>query len=343
MSPGPELDPRFDRQVRFAPLGARGQARLAEARVLLVGCGALGGVAAQNLHRAGVGELRIVDRDFVELSNLPRQVLFDLAQAEAGLPKVLAAAASLARAGGPTRVVPHALHLSAANLPELADGVDLILDGTDNLATRYLINDYAVEQGLPWIYAGVVGSGGVVLPVLPGVGACLRCIFPEAPPPGSLPSCDTAGVIAPAVGVIASLQAGLALRMLGGDEPPEPALFQLDVWHGSLLRAEAPRRADCPTCARREFPFLDAGADREPVLLCGRNTVQVQGGGARPDLAAVERSLAGVATGVRSLGALLRFDVEELRVTLFADGRALIEGTEDTDRARAVYDRYVGS
>jgi molybdopterin/thiamine biosynthesis adenylyltransferase len=337
---------RFDRQVRFAPLGARGQAQLQERRVLLVGCGALGGVLAQSLVRAGVGELVLVDRDVVEETNLPRQVLFTDEDASRGELKVTAARAALARMGGPTRLEAHAQHLDADNIEDLAEGCDLLLDGTDNLGTRYLVNDYCVESGVPWIYGGVVGSGGLVLPVLPGEGPCLRCIFDEPPPAGSLPTCDTAGVILPAVGAIASMQAGLAMRILAGAddaEPLRPALLELDVWSGELRRLPISRQAACPCCGSREFPYLHEPLGRRATILCGRNTVQVRGSGREPDLDALVSALAGLASDVRRAGPILRFRVDEYTVTVFHDGRALIEGTDDLERALALYDRYVGS
>ena len=342
---GPTAD-RFDRQVRFAPLGAEGQARLEGARVLLVGCGALGGVLAQAMVRAGVGTLVLLDRDVVELSNLPRQVLFDERHAETGTPKAEAAAETLARVGGPTRLLPHALHVDAKNLESLARGCDLVLDGTDNLETRYLVNDYCVRESVPWVYAGVVGGAGLCLPVLPGRGACLRCVFPEPPPPGTLPTCDSAGVILPAVGLVASMAAGLALRILAaepGGESVEPALIELDAWNGAVRRLGAPRAPDCPACAGREFPFLERPPGRDPVILCGRNTVQMPARERRPDLAAVARNLPGAARDVVRSSALLRFAVDDVRLTLFRDGRALIEGTDDPDRARAIYDRTIGT
>ena len=335
-------DSRFDRQVRFAPLGEAGQQRLAEARVLLVGCGALGGVIAQSLVRAGVGTLVLVDRDVVELSNLPRQVLFEERHATAGEPKVLAAAESLARIGGPTRLETHAMHLDADVLEELGRGAQLVLDGTDNLGTRYLINDWSVEHGVPWIYGGVVGGGGLVLPVLPGAGPCLRCVFRDPPPPGVLPTCDTAGVILPAVGAIASLQAGLALRLLAAPEGFEPALIEIDAWYGEVRRLRAARDPECPCCAEGERAFLDAPDARQTVSLCGRNTVQVRGRGGELDLDGLEVRLEGLASDVRRAGPLLRFSVDEVVLTVFPDGRALIEGTEEADRARALYDRYIG-
>jgi len=343
---------RFDRQRRFAPLGAAGQERLQAARVLLAGCGALGGVLAQTLARCGVGTLVLVDRDVVDVTNLPRQVLFE--DGDVGRPKAEAAAAALARIGGPTRVEAHAEHIDAENLEERAEGCGLVLDGTDNLATRYLLNDYAVETGTPWIYGGVVGSGGLVLPVIPGRGACLRCVFPDPPPPGALPTCDSAGVILPAVSAIAAVQAGAALFWLGADEAARaeyvPHLTEVDVWNGDVRRVEAARDDACPCCGEREFPFLRSPAQRSAWSLCGRNTVQIRpqlpagvAGRRRADLATIARSVEGAASEVRELGTILRFDVEGLRVTVFADGRALLEGTDDIDRARAVYDRYVGS
>jgi molybdopterin/thiamine biosynthesis adenylyltransferase len=339
---------RFDRQIRFAPLGRAGQERIESARVLIVGCGALGGSVAQTLARCGVGTLVLVDRDIVELTNLPRQVLFEERHAREGTPKVDAARETLARIGGPTRLETHAVHLEAENLPSLAAQADLILDGTDNLPTRYLLNDFSIQSRIPWIYAGVVGSGGLVLPVTPDAepaGPCLRCLFPEPPPPGSLDTCETAGVILPAVGSIASMQCGLALRWLATAPAERPRLatplLQLDAWTGDVLRIDVPRQPDCPCCVGRQFPFLDEPPTRSAVVLCGRNTVQVRGSQGRPDMRRVAAGLAGHARDVQQAGAMLRFEVEGLRVTLFPDGRALIEGTEDPGRARAVYDRYL--
>ena len=291
----------------------------------------------------------IVDRDIVELTNLPRQVLFDGIHANEGTPKAFAARETLERIGGPTRIEAHALHLDAAQLPELAQGIDLVLDGTDNLSTRYLLNDFCVSRGLPWIYGGVVGAHGLVLAVLPGLntpGACLRCLFPEPPPAQMLDTCESAGVILPAVSAVAALQAACALRWLGSDAQAraaiEPQLVQLDVWTQEFLTIRARQQSDCPCCGRREFPFLDAAPARGSVVLCGRNTVQVRGSG-RVDMARVRQVIAGHASSIIEAGPMLRFAVEGLRVTLFPDGRALIEGTEDSGRARAVYDRYIGS
>jgi len=338
-----ELARRFERQVRYAPFGRAGQAALVSARVLVAGCGALGGALAESLHRAGVGELVLVDRDVVELSNLPRQVLFEEHHARAGTPKALAARESLERIGGPTRVEAHVCHLDARNLELLADDVDLILDGTDNLETRYLLNDFCVERGLPWVYAGVVGAAGLVMPILPGRGACLACVFPEAPPPEALPTCESAGVLGPAVLAVAAFAAGLGLRILARPEaPPESALLELDVWNGSARRLSAPRAPDCRVCVERHFEHLHrAGA--EPIALCGRNTVQIPARGAPRVLAHVARALDRRADEVQLSEHLLRFRFEELRVSVFPDGRGLVEGTHDVARAAATFRRALAA
>jgi len=334
---------RFERQTRFAPLGATGQQKLADARVLVVGCGALGGFLAQLLTRAGVGTLVLVDRDIVEESNLPRQVLFHDRHAKAGTAKVEAAAETLAQIGGPTRIEPHARHLDAEVLPSLAAGCDLVLDGTDNLATRYLLNDWSVREGVPWVYGGVVASGGIVLPILPGDGPCLRCLFREPPPPGVLPTCDTAGVLGPAVGMVASLQAGLGLRLLAHPMGLRPGLVEVDVWTGDVRRIEATRDAECPCCGERDFPWLERPTATEAVSLCGRDTVEVRPRGARPDLDAAAARFVSIGVEAQRLGPLLRFHADGHRVTVFPDGRALVEGTDDLGRALAVVDRWIGS
>jgi molybdopterin/thiamine biosynthesis adenylyltransferase len=336
-----DLALRFDRQVRFAPLGRSGQANLVSARVLVVGCGALGGVLAEILFRAGVGELVLVDRDVVELSNLPRQVLFDERHAHAGTPKALAAKESLERSGGPTTVHAHVAHVDARNLELLADDVDLILDGTDNLEARYLINDFAVEHGVPWVYAGVVGSSGLVLPILPGRSACLTCLFPAPPPDGTLPTCDTAGVLLPAVAAVASFAAGLGLRLLAHPRDAfEPALLELDTWNGTARRLTAPRDPDCRACVRRELVHLHRPGG-EALALCGRNTVQIPARGERLAFAALAQRLPPDAREVQRHDRMLRFALDGCRLSVFPDGRALVEGTADVERARVLWQRVL--
>ncbi len=353
---------RFERQTRFTQLGLRGQEQLQTARVLVVGCGALGGALAQSLVRSGIGHLVIVDRDVVEESNLPRQVLFETRHAHEHVEKAIAARETLEKIGGPTRIDAHAEHLDADNVERFVAGVDLVLDGTDNLETRYLVNDVCVERSLPWVYGGVVGASGLVMPILPGRGPCLACLFPEPPAAGVLPTCETAGVIQPAVALVAALQAGLALRILatrssGGTStdkasgstsakaasPLEARLYDLDAWDGHVRELRVERDPDCRCCGKRDFRFLREPSVRRAVSLCGRNTVQVRGARAKPDLERLAVALAPVARDVRRSGAILRFAVDDERYTVFADGRALIEGTDDTDRALALYDRYVGS
>jgi adenylyltransferase/sulfurtransferase len=333
-----ELARRFDRQVRFAPFGRRGQANLVSARVLVVGCGALGGILAQTFHRAGVGELVLVDRDVVELSNLPRQVLFSERHAREGTPKALAARETLEASGGPTRLFAHVRHLDARNLELLAEDCDLILDGTDNLATRYLLNDFAVAHGIPWVYAGVVGSAGLVLPVLSGRSACLACLFPTPPNDGELATCESAGVLLPAVGAIASFAAGLGLRLIASPEGFEPRLLELDTWNGTVRTLSVPRDPSCLVCAQRRFEHLHRPGG-EPLALCGRNTVQIPSHGTQHSLALLARLLPSDAGDVRLLPELLRFTLDGCRVSVFPDGRALVEGTSDLARARAVHAR----
>ena len=314
---------RYARQVRFAPISARGQARIEAARVLLVGCGALGGHLAQSLVRAGVGELRLVDRDTVEESNLPRQVLFTAAQARAATPKSLAAVESLAPIGSRTILAPRVAHLDARLLDELGAGVDLVLDGTDNLETRYLLNDWCVSRDVPWVYGGVVGASGLVLPVRPGAGACLACAFPAPPPAGTLPAC--------------------ALRLLVDPEGVPSKLVEVDAWSLRVRELQLPRDPECRACARREFLHLADAHGPRATRLCGRNTVQVRGGAGRGDLGALAARLGADARILHSAPGLLRFEVEGLRLTVFADARALVEGTEDESRALATYDRWIGA
>lgn len=352
--PDPRERERFARQIAFAPLGADGQQRLAAARVLVVGCGALGGALAQSLHRSGVGELVLVDRDVVEWSNLPRQVLFDERHARERVPKVEAARETLARAGGPTRIETHVAHLDAKLLGRIGRRADLVLDGTDNLATRYLVNDVCVKRGRPWVYGGVVGSSGLVMAVVPG-GPCLRCVFPEPPPAGTLATCESAGVLQPAVAAVAALQAGLALRLLAhGDASGHDAahevggrLLEIDVWNASLRRLDLAKDPTCPCCALGHFDFLVDGLVDDTVALCGRNAVQIPATGrGRANFDALVERLDGASRArATRTDDMLRFPLvdgsDELEITVFADGRALVEGTQDTDRARAVCDRVL--
>ena len=338
MSPSPD---RYSRQVRFPPLGEEGQGRLVQSRAAIVGCGALGTFQASALARAGVGFIRIIDRDYVEWNNLQRQWLFDEADAEAALPKAVAAARKLASINSSVTVEAHIADLVSTNAEELLSGVDLILDGTDNFETRYLINDFAVRQRTPWIYGGAIGSYGIVMPVLPGKTACLKCLYPE-PPSGAQPTCETAGVLNAAPAAVAAFQVGLALRVLSGHAGEiSPRITTLDVWTGAIHQAAQPGpQPDCPACGRRTFPHLE-GRRRIPISLCGRNAVQIHERDKPIDLTALKSQLEPLGRVMANEFAL-RFFVSPYELTVFADGRAIIKGTDDVAVARSLYARYVG-
>ena len=335
---------RYSRQTLFAGIGREGQERLARARVLIVGCGATGSVLSNNLARAGVGHLRIADRDFVEGNNLQRQVLYEEDDALVGLPKAVAAAQRIHRINSLVGVEPLATDVTAENIEELLDGVDLALDGTDNFETRYLLNDACLKQKVPWIYSGVIAAYGVTMTILPHDTACLRCVFPDRPLPGTTPTCDTAGVLNGIVGAIGGIAATEALKLLVGSGRLRRGMTWLDLWENTYDAIELPRQEDCPACGRGEYEYLDASIDESGTSLCGRNAVQVRPPrGTHPalDLAALAERLRG-AGEVDSNGFLLRLRVDGCDVTIFPDARAIIKGTDDTAVARTIYARYVG-
>jgi molybdopterin/thiamine biosynthesis adenylyltransferase len=330
--------------VLFPGIGEAGQARLGAARALLVGCGALGTVLANVLVRAGVGHLRIVDRDHLELSNLQRQVLFDEDDLTRDLPKAVAAAEKLRRVNPEVTVEPVVADVNTTNVEELIRGVDVVLDGTDNFETRYLLNDACVKHGVPWVYAAAIGAYGATFPIVPRDTPCLRCVFAENPAPGTLPTCDTAGVLAPAVGVVANLAAAEALKLLvGAHDRLSRALVWLDVWENTHHRLELGGPvAACPTCQQGRYEFLDAQVGSYTLELCGRNTLQVVvPGRPRLALAALGERLEGVGS-VTHNESLLRLRLPDYEITVFPDARALIKGTTDPVVARSLYSRYVG-
>ncbi len=336
---------RYARQMRYPALGEAGQRRLAAARVLICGCGALGSVAADILARAGVGRLRIVDRDFLETSNLQRQVLFDEADVAANLPKVIAAAEKLRRINRDIEIEPVVADVTAGNVLELYREIDLIVDGTDNFETRYLLNEAALRLEIPWVYGGAIGATGQTMTILPGETACFRCIMPEPPPPGSTPTCDTAGILAPASHVVASLQACEAIKILSGNRAAiNRRLAVIDLWDNSVrhLGLDRLRETGCPTCRDGDESWLSGRQGSQTAVLCGRNAVQLAPAGASLELAALAEKLAGVGQIVLN-PYLLRLTVESGHVlTLFTDGRAVISGTDDVTLARTLYARYVG-
>jgi molybdopterin/thiamine biosynthesis adenylyltransferase len=335
-------DDRYSRQVLFPEIGTEGQKKLAPARVVIVGCGATGSVLASLLARSGVGTLRILDRDYVEPSNLQRQTLFDENDARESVPKAIAAAWQIARFNSQIVVEPHVADLIPSNVDSLLGGCDLILDGTDNFETRYLINDYAVKNSVAWIYAAAVGSYTLTMDVLPGETACLSCIFPESPR-GTVETCETAGILNSAVNLVASLAATEALKFLVGARlQMRRTLLSWDVWSNERaeLAAVAPR-AGCRTCGAREFIHL-AGEGRPHITLCGRNSVQIHERQRPVDFAELSGRLQPLGT-VRHNEFVLKFWREPYEMTLFPDGRAIIKGTTDTAVARSLYARYIGS
>jgi molybdopterin/thiamine biosynthesis adenylyltransferase len=336
----PRVWERYSRQILFPGVGETGQQRLLDARVAVLGCGALGSFQAGCLARAGVGFLRIIDRDYVELSNLQRQWLFDECDAEQGLPKAIAAARKIAAINPDIQVEPVVADVTASNVDDVAGDVELILDGTDNFETRYLINDYAVNQGRPWIYGAAVASYGITMSIVPSQTACLRCIYPD-PPSGVQPTCETAGVLGSITALIASLQASEALKILCGAGPSRK-ITTADVWSGEIRQVTQPSPSDdCPACGHREFPYL-TGRERVPVSLCGRNAVQIHERARPVDLQDLALRLAPLGA-VRSNEFALRFEISPYQLTVFADGRAIIKGTTDVGVARSLYARYIGA
>jgi molybdopterin-synthase adenylyltransferase len=330
---------RYSRQILFQGVGETGQLRLLDARVAVVGCGALGSFQAGALARAGVGLLRIVDRDYVELSNLQRQWLFDQCDVEQALPKSVAAARRLAAINSDIRIEPVVADLTPGNVEELLGESDLILDGTDNFETRYLINDYAVSHSVPWIYGAAVGSYGISLAVIPAKTACLRCVYPD-PPSGAQATCETAGVLGSVTALIASLQVSEAIKVLCSGETSRK-ITTVDVWTGEIRQiAEPGPQPQCPACGLREFPYLN-GEHRAPVSLCGRNAVQIHERSRPLDLRELAERLAPLGL-VRANEFALRFEIEPYLLTVFPDGRAIVKGTTDVGIARSLYARYIG-
>ena len=333
---------RYSRQILFSGIGERGQQALLASHAVIAGCGALGSFHAAALARAGVGTITIIDRDYVEPSNLQRQWLFDESDAAEALPKAAAAERHIARINSRVRARGVVADLTSSNAEELLGRADVILDGTDNFETRYLINNFAVSRGIPWIYGAAIGSYGVAMPVIPGRGACLRCVYPD-PPPGAQPTCETAGVLNVIASAVASLQAASALRILSGNWGPaqKPRITTIDVWNGGIRQIEAPARdPDCPSCGLRQFHHL-AETSRPPVRLCGRNAVQIHERAGAVDLSELKARLQPLGE-VRSNEFALRFFVPPYEMTVFADGRAIIKGTSDTGVARSLYARFVG-
>lgn len=338
------MNERYSRQILFGEIGAGGQEKLSKSRVLLVGCGALGAAQAESLARAGVGRLRIVDRDFVEFSNLQRQTLFSEQDAANRLPKVIGAKKRIAEINSEIVVEEIVADVNHSNIENLIKDCDLILDGTDNFQTRYLINDACVKHSKTWIYGAAVSSYGVTMTVQPEITPCLRCVFEEMPAAGSSPTCDTAGVIQPIISVVAAVQVAESLKFLtGNSEKLHRSLMQFDVWQNEWrkIRLGEPN-PECQTCGQRKFESLNADSNDFEAVLCGRDAVQIAPRGA------TEIDLEGLAQKLKNVGEvkvneyLLRFNAGEIELTVFRDARAIIRGCDDTAGARSVYARFIG-
>jgi molybdopterin-synthase adenylyltransferase len=340
---------RYDRQQILPQIGPEGQSRLAQSRVLIVGCGALGSAVSELLARAGVGLLRIVDRDLVELSNLQRQVLFDEQDAAEETPKAIAAAKRLSEINTEIRIEPVVADLNAGNVESFTN-VDLIVDGTDNIATRYLLNDVAVKHQIPWVYGGCVGTEGRVWGIWPQRTGCLRCLFPEPPNASEMPTCDTAGVLGPAATVVGGLQAAVAIRFLveGVEASMQSQLTILNIWNTQFRQmAFTAPQTDCPCCAHRKFQYLSTNGRDFTTNLCGRNAVQVVQSKVGPEI-----DLSATAERWKKLGEVGKTpwfvrcklnDPGGIDLTLFPDGRLIVRGTSEPMRATSIYARFVGS
>jgi molybdopterin-synthase adenylyltransferase len=336
----PEERDRYSRQIFFHGIGESGQRRLLDARVAVVGCGALGSFHAAALARAGIGQLILIDRDYVEISNLQRQWLYEEEDVEAATPKAVAAARHIARINSRIRVEPVVADLTASNIEELIGKVDLVMDGADNFEVRYLVNDYAVREDIPWVYGAAVGSYGLSMSVIPGRTCCLKCIYPD-PPAGAQPTCDTTGVVNAITSLIGSLQVAAALRILTGAESAA-RITTADLWSGLIHQIEQPPRSpECLACGQRDFRHL-RGEGRAPISLCGRNAVQIHERAGSVDLVALRTRLEPLGL-VRANEFALRFFLAPYEITIFPDGRAIIKGTQDIAIARTLYARYVGN
>lgn len=348
---------RYHRQMLLPGFGEDGQRKLLDATALVLGCGALGTVAANMLARAGVGHLIIIDRDFIELTNLQRQVLFDEQDVADGIPKAEAAKRKLASINSQVEVTAIVDDINYQNIERFADGADIFIDGLDNFETRYLANDLAVKKGTPYMYGGAVGTVGMAYAILPNADdskatPCLRCLFDQAPPPGSAATCDTVGVIGPAVSIIANFQVNEALKVLTGNlDRVNPAMLNIDLWTNEFMQlkvARAKEEGDCPCCRHRQFEYLDGKAGSSSTALCGRDAVQLthKQQADRIDLgeiAAQLRQHGAVKTNEFMLRAHITENEKAYELTLFSDGRAIVKGTGEPSVARSVYAKYVGS
>lgn len=345
----PNQDPfaRYARQMSYARFGREGQEKLAQSTALVVGLGALGSVIANTLARSGVGTLRIVDRDFVEWNNLQRQVIYTEEDVRQRLPKAIAAKNHLEAANAEIRIEAEIADVDHRNIRQLCDGVDVIVDGTDNFEIRFLLNDASLELGIPWVYGGCIGAEGQTMTIVPGETPCLRCVVPESPPPGTTPTCDTAGILAPIIGVIASIESMEALKILSGHpQQINRTLTVFDLWENRIRPVKLDGligNIDCPACGQRDFAWLKGQRGSQWAVLCGRDAVQLSFPEDNEiDLAEFAEKLKPLGT-VEANPYLLRANIGEHAFTLFGDGRCIVHGTSDPAEARSLHARYIGT
>ena len=339
------MNERYSRQVLFSGIGSEGQRRLLQSKVLIVGCGALGTAHAESLARAGVGRLRIADRDFVEASNLQRQTMFTERDAAERIPKAIAAASHIGEINREIDVEPEIADVNHSNVERLVKDCDLVLDGTDNFATRYLINDACVKHKIDWIYGAAVGSYGVTMTIQPHQTPCLRCVFEEAPPAASAPTCDTAGVIMPIISLVSAVQVAEALKLLTAQtQSLHRSLMQFDVWRNEWRKINpGPPSPECLTCGLGKFATLEAASEDFAAVLCGRNAVQIS------PAQATQLNFEELAERLRGTGEvkfneyLLRFRTGDFELTVFQDARSIVRGTSEIKMARSLYAKYIGN
>lgn len=337
------MQDRYSRQVILPNIGEEGQKTLLKSKIAIIGCGALGTVVANNLVRAGVGKISIIDRDFVELNNLQRQILFD--EDDIGVPKAVAAAEKLKRVNSDVEIKAMVKDLNHMNAEKIVSGVDLVLDGTDNMQTRFLINDVCVKGKIPWIYTAAVGTYGMTMTIVPGRTPCFRCLLPDVPEPGSLPTCDTAGVLNTIPAIIASIESTEAIKILLKEKMTtnaESDLIFYDVWSSTFEKVTEMRDKRCRCCVEHKFDFLNAAKEEIITSLCGRNAIQIT------PVKSAAISFKSLAERLKRLGEvrfnnfILVFKERDKEISLFKDGRAIIKGTDDEKVARSLYSRYVG-
>ena len=329
---------RYEKHMLLKEIGKEGQKKLLSSSIMIVGCGALGNAVANSLARAGVGKIKVVDRDYVEIDNLHRQILFDEKDAKERKPKAIAVAEKLRSINSEIEIIPIIADVNSSNIEKLINDIDLIIDGTDNMETRFLINDVCIKHDIPWIYGAVVATEGMTMNIMPEKTACLRCLIHELPAPGVLPTCDTVGVLNTAVNVIASLQATEAIKILVGKKIRREAIH-VDVWNGTWFPIKVKRRAECITCGKRVFEFLEK-EQVDVIILCGRNAVQIN---PRKKISFEELNERLKNVGEVSYNEyMLRFKIDEYEFIIFEDGRTIIKGVGSKELAKSLYAKYIG-